>query len=114
MEDATTPNRRRPPHAEQRARRHSHHPAQKELGELLVEIDLKRRHQQSHQMITDVGASSRSPAENLTGAPRRRTRRRSSGRLRHDVPWEKGNHEDGYLMGLGNLQRLWPKVVEGL
>jgi len=29
------------------------------------------------------------------------------GGLRHDIPWQLGNHEDGYLIGLDNLLRLW-------
>ena len=32
--------------------------------------------------------------------------------LRHDVPWELGNHEDGYLVGLANLRRLWGSLLE--
>lgn len=35
------------------------------------------------------------------------------GSLRHDVPWEAGNHEDGYLTGLANLERLWGEMVSG-
>ena len=37
-----------------------------------------------------------------------------AGTLRHDVAWKKGNHEDGYLIGLENLQRLWRKVIADL
>ena len=36
------------------------------------------------------------------------------GRLRRDAPWERGNHEDGYLTGLVNLQRLWRRVLKEL
>ena len=36
------------------------------------------------------------------------------GRLRHDRPWKLGNHEDGYLTGLTNLQRLWRRVLSEL
>lgn len=36
------------------------------------------------------------------------------GRLRHDVPWEVGNHEDGYLTGLTNLQHVWKQVLDSL
>ena len=32
--------------------------------------------------------------------------------LRHDAPWVQGNHEDGYLTGVHNLQRLWRQLVE--
>lgn len=37
-----------------------------------------------------------------------------AGRLKHDVPWQQGNHEDGYMIGVRNLQRLWRKVLEDL
>ena len=33
------------------------------------------------------------------------------GQLQHTVPWEDGTHEDGYLLGLGNLQRLWAELL---
>lgn len=33
-----------------------------------------------------------------------------TGRLRHDVPWQLGNHEDGYLTGVANLRRLWAQL----
>ena len=36
------------------------------------------------------------------------------GRLSHDQPWLRGNHEDGYLTGLANLQRLWRRVLKEL
>jgi 1D-myo-inositol-triphosphate 3-kinase len=36
------------------------------------------------------------------------------GTLSHDVPWEIGNHEDGYLTGLANLKRLWGRVRDEL
>lgn len=36
------------------------------------------------------------------------------GRLRHDVPWTRGNHEDGYLIGMANLRRLWRRMLDGL
>ena len=32
------------------------------------------------------------------------------GGLRHDVAWELGNREDGYLTGLDNLRRLWAQL----
>mmetsp|Transcript_11203 Transcript_11203/g.25103 ORF Transcript_11203/g.25103 Transcript_11203/m.25103 type:complete len:355 (+) Transcript_11203:117-1181(+) len=31
--------------------------------------------------------------------------------LRHDIPWEAGNREDGYLIGLRNLERLWELLI---
>ena len=31
--------------------------------------------------------------------------------LRHDQPWVMGNHEDGYLLGLANLIRLWNQLL---
>ena len=31
--------------------------------------------------------------------------------LRHDVPWEEGNHEDGYMTGVTNLSRIWGEVA---
>jgi len=31
--------------------------------------------------------------------------------LKHDVPWEVGNREDGYLIGLVNLERLWGMLI---
>jgi len=34
----------------------------------------------------------------------------SSG-LKHDIAWELGNHEDGYLIGLRNLERLWAEML---
>lgn len=34
------------------------------------------------------------------------------GQLRHTVPWEYGNHEDGYLFGLANIQRLWGELIK--
>ena len=34
-----------------------------------------------------------------------------SGRLRHEVPWKVGNHEDGYLIGLANMRRLWRRMM---
>ena len=37
-----------------------------------------------------------------------------TGPLKHDVPWKRGNHEDGYLTGLSNLQRLWRRVLDEL
>jgi len=33
------------------------------------------------------------------------------GGIRHDVPWELGNREDGYLTGLSNLERLWGLLI---
>lgn len=35
-----------------------------------------------------------------------------NGTLQHDLPWVQGNHEDGYLTGVHNLQRLWRQLVE--
>lgn len=35
-----------------------------------------------------------------------------SGRLKHDVQWERGNHEDGYLIGLDSLQKAWQRVID--
>lgn len=37
-----------------------------------------------------------------------------TGPLKHNVPWTRGNHEDGYLTGLANMQRLWRKVLDEL
>ena len=34
------------------------------------------------------------------------------GALRHDEPWALGNHEDGYLLGVRNLRRLWQQLLE--
>ncbi len=31
--------------------------------------------------------------------------------LKHDTPWVMGNHEDGYLLGLANLIRLWNQLL---
>jgi len=31
-----------------------------------------------------------------------------------EVAWEVGNHEDGYLTGLANLQRLWREMIATL
>ena len=31
--------------------------------------------------------------------------------LRHDVPWEMGNREDGYLTGLTKLSELWHQLA---
>ena len=31
--------------------------------------------------------------------------------LRHDAPWVMGNREDGYLLGLANLIRLWNQLL---
>jgi len=31
--------------------------------------------------------------------------------LKHNVQWEPGNHEDGYLIGLANLIRLWKRII---
>lgn len=31
-------------------------------------------------------------------------------RISHDIPWKLGNHEDGYLIGLRNLQRILHKL----
>ena len=36
------------------------------------------------------------------------------GPLRHDVPWQRGNHEDGYLLGLTNMQALWRRLIDEL
>jgi len=33
-------------------------------------------------------------------------------KVKHDVAWELGNHEDGYLIGLRNLERLWGAMLE--
>lgn len=30
--------------------------------------------------------------------------------LSHEVPWEAGNHEDGYLIGMDSLCRLWGEI----
>ena len=35
-----------------------------------------------------------------------------SGVLQHTIPWVLGNHEDGYLIGLANLVRLWKQMVD--
>ena len=32
--------------------------------------------------------------------------------LSHETAWELGNHEDGYLIGLGNLRRLWRQLLD--
>lgn len=32
--------------------------------------------------------------------------------LKHDIPWEEGNREDGYLWGLGNLIHTLEAVEE--
>jgi len=34
--------------------------------------------------------------------------------LSHRAEWVVGNHEDGYLTGLANMQRLWRKVLDEL
>ena len=34
--------------------------------------------------------------------------------LQHTVPWAAGSREDGYLIGLQSLTRLWKEVAEGL
>ena len=34
----------------------------------------------------------------------------ASGGLKHDVPWEMGNHEDGYLVGLERLTAAWRRL----
>ncbi|XP_030075111.1 inositol-trisphosphate 3-kinase B isoform X2 [Microcaecilia unicolor] len=34
--------------------------------------------------------------------------------LRHDVPWQVGNHEDGYLLGLGNLAETIKSTIHQL
>ena len=34
--------------------------------------------------------------------------------LQHDVPWEFGNREDGYLTGIRNLARLWGVLASQL
>ena len=33
--------------------------------------------------------------------------------LTHDARWEAGNHEDGYLVGLGTLRTLWEALPVG-
>lgn len=35
-----------------------------------------------------------------------------TGSLQHDVQWVEGNHEDGYLIGVANLRRLWGKALD--
>ncbi|MGH0185336.1 UNVERIFIED_CONTAM: hypothetical protein FKN15_016959 [Acipenser sinensis] len=34
------------------------------------------------------------------------------GTLRHDVPWQEGNREDGYLIGLAQLRRAVRETLE--
>ncbi|XP_069500846.1 inositol-trisphosphate 3-kinase A-like [Ambystoma mexicanum] len=34
--------------------------------------------------------------------------------LQHDIPWEVGNHEDGYLFGLENLTQTIERTIEQL
>ena len=34
-----------------------------------------------------------------------------NGPLKHDIEWQLGNHEDGYLLGLKNLRRLWETIL---
>lgn len=36
------------------------------------------------------------------------------GEISHRRPWSLGNHEDGLLVGLGNLTRAWGEVTETL
>ena len=31
--------------------------------------------------------------------------------LKHDQPWVMGNHEDGYLLGMASLIRLWNQLL---
>ena len=31
--------------------------------------------------------------------------------MQHDVPWEPGNHEDGWLIGFNNLVRIWEQLI---
>jgi len=31
--------------------------------------------------------------------------------ITHTAPWEAGNHEDGYLCGLGNLSQILKDVL---
>lgn len=33
--------------------------------------------------------------------------------LRHDVPWQEGNREDGYLSGLNNLIDILTEMSQG-
>jgi hypothetical protein len=35
-----------------------------------------------------------------------------TGPLRHDAPWTVGNHEDGYLVGMASMQRLFHALLE--
>ena len=32
--------------------------------------------------------------------------------LSHEVPWVDGNREDGYLIGLASIQRVWAKLID--
>ena len=32
--------------------------------------------------------------------------------ITHDTPWERGNHEDGYITGLENLLSLMETLYE--
>lgn len=33
--------------------------------------------------------------------------------LRHDIPWQEGNREDGYLSGLNNLIDILTEMSQG-
>lgn len=33
--------------------------------------------------------------------------------IRHDVKWEEGNHEDGYLIGIQSLIEIFQETLEG-